>query len=166
MIAALRGLTAERSWFPVVEMSTRVLLFLIFTSVAVLFALWKGRWEERTIALTMVFGIVATRIAIRMSDGSYQTVQWPVLAIDLTMLAVFLWVTVKSDRFWPMWASGFMLLGTSSHFFKMMSPEMAPRVYAAAERSPSYFIALALLIGTWRAWQMSKAQAASEQTVA
>lgn len=147
-------------------MSTRVILFLIFTSVAVLFALWKGRWEERTIALTVVFGVVASRIALRMSGGSYQSVQWPILAIDLTMLAIFLWVTIKSDRFWPMWASGFMLLGTSSHFLKMMSPEMAPRVYAAAERFPSYFIALTLLIGTWRAWQMRKEQAASGQAAA
>jgi hypothetical protein len=75
------------------------------------------------------------------------------MVIDLTVLAAFLFVALRSNRFWPLWVAGLQLTMSTSHVLKAIELDLLPRAYAAAAIFWSYPILLILAIGTWRSHQ-------------
>ncbi len=70
--------------------------------------------------------------------------------IDLAVLAAFIAVALRSERFWPLWIAGLQLTISISHMLKAIDQDLLPRAYAAAAVLWSYPILLIIVIGTWR----------------
>ena len=72
------------------------------------------------------------------------------MIIDLLVLLVFIWIALRSERFWPLWIAGLQLTNSISHVMKLVNVDLIPQAYGAAAALWSYPILLILAIGTWR----------------
>ena len=117
------------------------------------YALWRGRNDERIAALTCLAASIGTKFAISPIQGRYASVEFGVFLVDAAVLAVFVGIALKSQRFWPLWIAGLQLTTSIAHLFKAIELDLLPMAYAAAGRFWSYPILLILAVGTWRTHQ-------------
>ena len=114
------------------------------------YALLRGRADER---LTAVVCVVASMVSLAFLGPTihrYSNVEIGILGVDLLTLAAFVFVALRSDRFWPLWISGLQLTTSVAHVLKALQPDLLPIAYAAAGRLWSYPILIILAVGTWR----------------
>jgi len=110
------------------------------------YALLYGRQDAKIVgAMCIAASIASLAVASR-----YSGVEIGVLAIDLLTLAVFLFVALRSDRFWPLWISGLQLTTTIGHVLKAIQLDLVPIAYAVALRFWAYPILIILAVATWR----------------
>lgn len=114
------------------------------------YAFWRGRYEERAAAAACLIATVTTVLVIQPIAERYSNPDPLLIGIDLAMLAVFVAIALKSQRFWPLWAAGFQLTMSMSHLLRTVDSDLIPRAYAAAAVFWSYPILLVILVGTWR----------------
>jgi hypothetical protein len=114
------------------------------------YALWKGRSDERMVAAVCLMASLATKLVISPLTQRYKGVETGLLVIDLLVLSAFLFVALRSTRFWPLWVAGLQLTTSTSHVLKSVEIDLMPQAYAAAAIFWSYPILLILAIGTWR----------------
>jgi hypothetical protein len=70
--------------------------------------------------------------------------------VDLTVLAAFVAIGLRSARFGPMWVAGLQLTTTSVHFMMFVSPALPGAVFGAALAFWSHPILIVIAIGAWR----------------
>lgn len=149
-------------WTAITALSFKVLMVLVFV-----YALWKGRWEERVVAVTAFVATFATKLVTKPMHLRYRAVEYPIMAIDFIVVAILVAVALRSDRYWPMWAAGFALMGFLAHFMKLAMPDLSPFVYAFAVACWGWGVLALLLIGTWRVNRANnRASVALEQEAA
>ena len=123
--------------------------FLLLIGVAT-YSLWRGRRDEQLAALTCVVASVASMALLITRTGYYSNFEFGVALIDLLALLTFVWIALKSNRFWPLWVAGLQMTATSGHVFKLVVPNLLPVVYATSLASWSYPILLIIALGIWR----------------
>ena len=131
-------------------MISRHYIFWAILLLACGYALWKGRSDERVVALACLLASLATRFAISPLNIRYTSIETGLVMIDLLLLLVFIWIALSSERFWPLWVAGLQLTNSISHLMKLADLDLMPRAYAAAAALWSYPILAILVIGTWR----------------
>jgi len=131
-------------------MTERFFTFWAILLVTCGYALWRGKSDERIIASACLLATLATRFAISPLQVRYTSIETGLVAIDLAVLLVFIWIALRSDRFWPLWVAGLQLTNGISHVMKLADIDLMPRAYAAAAVLWSYPILAILVIGTWR----------------
>ncbi len=127
----------------------RLILFNVLLFGSCGYALWRGTRDARIIAATC---LVAAFASYPFLTG-YAGVEISVLAIDLIVLALFVWVALKSDRFWPLWIAGLHVTTVIGHALKLMSGDLVPLAYAVALRMWAYPELIILVIAVWRSEQ-------------
>lgn len=125
-------------------------LFRILLIIVALYVLLRGRRDERQVGLILVAGVIATNLALTPVDQRFATIEFNVMLVDLIVLAGFVWVALRSDRFWPLWIAGFQLTTVLGHLLKGIDTDLFPRAYAAALYFWVYPILIVLAVGTWR----------------
>ena len=108
--------------------------------------LWLGGWPERIAAIAMVIAWFAS--AVLLSQIQFWGVEIEVMIVDALLFATILAIALKSDRWWPMWASGFLGLVVLVHLAVFLDPRIWARAYFVASNMFSYLAMLALLIGS------------------
>jgi hypothetical protein len=131
-------------------MIPRYYIFWAILLVICGYALWRGRSDERIVASTCLFASIATGFAISPLSVRYNGLESGLLVIDAVVLAAFIAIALRSDRFWPLWVAGLQLTNSLSHLMKAIDPDLLPRAYGAAAALWSYPILLILAIGTYR----------------
>lgn len=114
------------------------------------YALLRGCANERIAASVCIVASVVSVLVLSPMSVRYASVETGELTVDLLVLAVFLVVALRSDRFWPLWISGLQLTTTLAHFLKAINFDLIPSAYGAAERFWSYPILIVIAVGTWR----------------
>lgn len=127
--------------------------------VTVAAGLWLGRWPERLGAGAMLVAWLAT--ALSLNGTQLWGPQWGVMVIDVLLLAVLLFIALRSDRWWPLWACGFHALNVVLHLAVMADPKIWGRAYFVAGNAFSYLVMAALLIGVLGRQRAAPADAAS-----
>jgi hypothetical protein len=128
----------------------RLIFFYALRSGACGYALIKGRTDARIVSAVFLIGTFAT-FGLRSSmSGGYSSVESGIFAVDVACLAAFTYAALISDRFWPLWVSGFQLTTIFGHVFKAIDSELLPLAYAAALRFWGYPILIMLAVGVWR----------------
>lgn len=111
-----------------------------------LIALKWGGLDERLAA----FGFVLAAIVTAVSNTShYGQPEIGEMTIDFALLAGLVVLALRSDRFWPIWASAFQLVGTSVHLASMAESGDFAKAYANALVFWFYPVVLTLMIGTY-----------------
>jgi hypothetical protein len=115
------------------------------------FAVWRGGWAERVVALGMIVDSVAA--AILQNNHNLFDTPWAELALDIAYLGVMLWVALRSNKTWPLFTAGFQLILVVIYFARLAQPH----IWAWAEYTAiiiwSYMILIAIAVGTWRHWR-------------
>ncbi|WP_310497677.1 hypothetical protein [Sandarakinorhabdus sp.] len=106
---------------------------------------WGGR-DEKIAALGFLLATLATSLA---NQSQYAHTETGVLVVDLALLAGLLTLALRSDRFWPMWAAAFQLVGITVHVASMTEQGDFAWAYAVGLIFWSYPVLLALMAGTW-----------------
>ena len=126
------------------------LLYWTLLTLTCGYALTLGRSDERIVGAVCVIASVVTALALSPWRQRYSGVETGELLIDIVTLGAFVFVALRSQRFWPLWVAGLQLTTSMSHMLKAVDAGLVPQAYAAAEKFWSYPILLILAIGTWR----------------
>lgn len=119
---------------------------LVFLLLSCGTALWLGGWPERVAAAAMVVAWFAT--AVLLSRIQLWGVEIEVMVVDVGLFTAILAIALRSDRWWPLWASGFLGLVVLVHLAVILDPKIWGRAYFVASNIFSYLTMLALLIGS------------------
>ena len=128
----------------------RVLTYFLLLGVVAIYAFARGGRDERIVSGICIAGSLASLAIMIPPDVDYRTLQPLIALIDLGVLSGFVWIALKSHRFWPLWVSGFQLTALTGHFLKVVQPDMLSVAYSAALAFWSYLILLILAGATWR----------------
>lgn len=108
-----------------------------------------GKRPER-IGAALVFGAsMLTWLAQQFAGHNHVGFEAGIFAIDVVMLACLMVLALRVDRFWPLWAAGFHLIGVSTHAAVLANANTAPIAYAHALGIWGYAVLIALAAGTW-----------------
>lgn len=133
-------------------------LFRILLAFVALYALWRGNRDERQVGIILVIGVVGTHFAISPVHYRFSELERNVLLVDVAVLAGFLWVALRSERFWPLWMAGLQLTAILGHLLKLIETDLFSRAYGAAMMFWVYPMLFILAAGTWRSHRRAQAQ--------
>lgn len=132
--------------------------YIIFWSLLLLtfgYALWRGRGDEKIAAGVALLATIATQFVMPPPSLRYSGLQFDLVVIDMAVLAAFVAIALRSERFWPLWVAGLQLTNSMAHLMKGIESDLLPQAYAAAAVFWSYPILLTIIVGTWRTHQRS-----------
>ena len=137
---------------------------LVFYTTGIVFwfgtcglALWRGGWPERlaaagVLASSLVAPLVAQTIEVNTIDVGY-------FLTDIALFAILIFIALKSDRWWPLFAAGFDLLAVSTHFALVLSSDILNFTYLSANTLWGYAVVAALGLGILEVEARRKRQA-------
>lgn len=131
-------------------MHSLVILFRVMLALVVAYAFWRGGRDERLAAGICLAGALASKLLVSPLEQRYFMVEPAIMAIDLAMLAVFVHIALRSERFWPLWIAGLQLTTMLGHVLKAVGGDLIPRAYGVALGFWAYPIILILAVATWR----------------
>ncbi len=111
-------------------------------------AVWRGGLWERKAANAMLVAWLFTKLVYRYQG---QQTEWGILAVDVGLLALLVWIALRSDRFWPIFAAAFHLLALVTHGARMIDPKVLGWAYITAGIIWSYLAVAAVGYGAWTA---------------
>ncbi len=114
-------------------------------------SLWRGRWEERTVSLGIIAGSVAT--AVFQNRANWNAPQWGDLMVDVAYLALLCWVSLRSDRLWPLFAAAFQLISVIVFAARMADKRVGALAPYTYEVMWSYLILVSVLVGIGMRWK-------------
>lgn len=118
---------------------------LAFMLAAAVYALARGEHAERLGAGLMLAAWIGTPFLVDLAptplDGA------AVLAVDAALLAALFGLALLGDRYWPLAAAAFHLVGTVLHIAQLVDPQVALRERIVASYIFSYLTVLALIAG-------------------
>jgi len=124
--------------------------FRILLALVALYALLRGTRDERQVGIIFVIGVIATELVLPPVRERFAGVEIKLMFVDLAAFAGFLWVALRSERFWPLWIAGLQLTAILGHVLKAVDVHLFSRAYAAALVFWAYPMLLILALGTWR----------------
>jgi hypothetical protein len=131
-------------------------LFRFLLLLVAAYAFLRGSRDERQVGIVLVIGVVATTLVLSPISNRYNGLETSVMLVDIAVFAGFLWVALRSDRFWPLWVAGLQLTTIIGHVLKAVDIHLFARAYGAALSFWGYPIVLILAIGTWRATRRAR----------
>jgi len=96
----------------------------------------------------MIVGSVVTLIISRLFGTAWTSVEIGIFATDIIALFALVYLALKSDRFWPLWATAFHLLAVTVHTAMMVAPQISSWAFATGAVFWAYPMLLALAIGS------------------
>lgn len=126
-------------WWP---LANNLLVLLCCT-----YAWFAGGRPEKIGALAILLGSILTFLAMRILSGA-AAVNFGVLMIDVILLACFVGIALRTNRYWALWASGFHLVAVTTHAAMSVDAGAAPIAYAHSMGLWGYLVFIALAVGT------------------
>lgn len=120
------------------------IMFSIVLFISCGIALKYGKTYERLTAVTLVAAAFASPL---VEKYSFENVEIGIFAIDLWVAVFLVTIALQSDRFWPMWAAAFEIVGVLAHLVRYFQPLKAAS-YSAVESLWAYPVLIALAVGT------------------
>lgn len=120
-------------------------LFALISSCG--YAWHVGGRDERQGVIIIILGSVLSLPAASLDPRGWHAAELAVAAIDIAMLGCFLYLALRSDRFWPLWISGVLLAGILTHLMTLIGPELVPPSYALLQGFWAYPVLLIIVLG-------------------
>jgi hypothetical protein len=123
-------------------MDHRIIYYLVL-AVTLVLAFRFGTASERQAAATATLASLVTSLSASSDSWSYLDIE--LFVVDLAVLASFWTLSLKSDRFWPYWVTGWQLVSVLMHIQRGLFAEILPAPYALLSMYLSYPILLLIL---------------------
>ena len=111
-------------------------------------AVWRGRDEERLAAAGLLANWALSLVVFRSMS---ETTQWEMLIFDTALLALYLWLALRSHRYWPLFAAGFQVLVVVTHLGSAIDPTVSGWAYLTAGLIWAYLVLFSIAFGAWTA---------------
>ena len=122
-------------------------LYYMFLAGCCGYAILRGSRSEYWGAGIMIVGSLATLAVGKWLENTWTSVEAGIFSIDLFALAALVLLVIKTDRFWPIWATAFHLLAVTVHSVMLVAPQITPWAFATGTAFWAYPMLLALAIG-------------------
>lgn len=126
-----------------------ILAFRIAFFAILLFALYKGGEPERLVVAILVAATAldAVNHAVFVSPAFF-AVNPGHLVLDCWTLVALLWIALRANRGWPLWACSAQIIVVIAHISKLTDLSLVRYGYFAMSQLPISIQAAALLLGT------------------
>ena len=109
----------------------RHILYGLLMWAVCLYALFRGGWAERLAAasilvLTYLSVLVLSPVAVR-----FHHIELALALVDMTFLGLLLFISLRTEKFWPLWLAAMQGLTILSHLAPYV-PHMIPWAYHRA----------------------------------
>lgn len=125
------------------------ILFWALTILCCTYGAVFGGRDGRMVAAIFITGALLT-IPAQILQESWNQVAWPVMIVDFAVLVGLYWVAMRTNRWWPLWVTGFHLIAMTSHLAVLVAPHFAARVYFGLATLWAVPMLLVILIGVAR----------------
>lgn len=133
-------------------MSIFMFLFVFFWFVLLAvstLAFMYGGYPERAGTGIIIIGSVATAFLGLGSIIHVQQFELGVLFTDSIVLLALVLLTLRSVRYWPLWATSFHAITVMTHVAALLSPQSVPRAYLVLQGFWIYPMFIAILLGIY-----------------
>lgn len=116
-------------------------------------ALFRGRDDERLAASSTLAAWALSMVAVRVDGdlGPSHATQWEVVPIDVALLGVYLWIVLRTRRYWPVVASAVWLLAVLTHLVRPPYPIVTGWTYLTVLIFWNYLTLFVIGYGAWTA---------------
>lgn len=129
---------------------TNPLFYWILLALCSSYILLRGAAPERIGISILIVGSILSVLSANAYPLRFQHMETGVFLVDLAVLVAYVALALRADRYWPIWVSGFHLVGVATHAAMAASPDVVPRAYAMAQSFWGYPMLAAMIAGTWR----------------
>jgi len=91
----------------------RLAFFYAFLVGTTIYALWKGGWPERAVALLFLFAAFATLVV--RPEYLFHDLEKGVLLVDSALFLALLAIALRAERFWPLWMTALQGISVAGH---------------------------------------------------
>jgi hypothetical protein len=112
------------------------------------FALWRGAMSERLGGLIIFGGALLSYFAAVDFGHRWKSPEYALFAVDVLTLVLLVAVALLSDRYWPIWCSGFQLVAVVTHVAIIADRSVVPMAYSLAQPFWTYPMLISLVWGT------------------
>lgn len=121
------------------------------TLVAVTVAVSRTGGRAERLGIGIVFtGSMLTWALQETALFDWASARGGLIAVDLGVLFSFFALSARSDRFWPLWATAFHLIGVTTHLVLTFSPARVLQAYALVQGVWAYPIFACIVVGCVR----------------
>lgn len=129
---------------------TRHVAFLILLIASSLYAAMRGGRPEQIGAATLFGGAWASVFAADPTRAHFRQLETGILIIDMVLLAIFLWLAIRSTRFWPIWVAALLQAEVFIHVGQIVVPAAGWKAYMNALAVWGWVTQIVLIVATWR----------------
>jgi len=109
----------------------RHVVYGILMWVVCLYAFSKGGWAERLAAAGILVATYLTVLVLSPTAIRFHHLEFPVVIVDSGLLALLLFIALRTEKFWPLWLAAMQALTIFSHLAPFV-PHMLPWAYHRA----------------------------------
>lgn len=133
-------------------------LYLLLLVSSVCFVLWKGRFEERLVAVALTLGSIVTFSLYVRAGKNWLNPDVALLINEAAVTAVILFVAYRSKRFWPLPVAAFQITALLTPIAAMLGQNVVSYALGVTQGLWAYPQLLILVLATIRGQQASKAK--------
>lgn len=127
-------------------MGFRQILYGVLIWAIFFYAIRRGSWEERLASAGIIVNAYLTLLVASPRPVLFNHLETPILLVDIGLLLLLLFISLRSKKFWPLWITAMHALTTLAHLSPLV-PHMQPLGYWRAAASWSWSILLVLAMG-------------------
>jgi hypothetical protein len=109
----------------------------------------KGAAPERVGVAIIFIGSVLSTIALSSPGRRFTSVETGVFLVDLATFMALLVLSLRAERFWPLWVAAFQLIATVAHVVKLIESDLIRAAYAIVMGLWTYPVLLIIVFGAW-----------------
>lgn len=125
-------------------------------------AIFGGR-DGLWIAAIYLAAVILT-VPAQLLQQSWGGLNWPVLLVDFGLLCGLYVISMRTNRYWPLWVTGFHLITITTHLAAAVAPSFAARVYFGMATLWAIPKLLVIVVGVTLDWRAGISDHESNRT--
>jgi len=109
----------------------------------------RGAAPEKIGAAIILVGSILSTVALTSPARRFTSVEVGVFLVDVAALLALLGLSLRAERFWPLWVTALQFIATAAHAVKFIDSNLIRAVYAIVMGLWTYPVLLIIVFGTW-----------------
>lgn len=120
----------------------------LIINAILLLAYWRGAQPEKQVSIVFFIGFYVG-YAVRFIRGrpDFVFLDYGLFFVDAVLLAIFISVALRANRWWPIWVASLQIIPVTGHFIKLLDIDGLSVVYWGMLDIPDYSQIVVILMG-------------------
>jgi hypothetical protein len=124
-------------------------VYYLFLLACCAYVALRGAAPEKIGAAIILVGSILSTVALTSPARRFTTVEVGVLLVDIAAFVALLVLSLRAERFWPLWVTALQSIATVAHAVKLIESDLIRAVYAIVMGLWTYPVLLIIVFGTW-----------------